>query len=97
MRFRLFLPSIALALTVGSPLVSVAAQGAPQLERVVIDSASSAVVSVDSSNTPLEIVLLPDPLEYRPVHPDQAVDRSEDVSLTDPETDQPSDGEADAP
>ena len=97
MRFCLSLSSIALALTVGFPLVSVAAQGAPQLERVVIDSTSSAVVSVDNSNTPLEIVLLPDPLEYRPVHPDQAVDRSEDVFLTDPAVDQPSDGGADIP
>ncbi len=97
MRFRLSLPCIALALTVGFPLVSVAAESTPQLERVVIDSTSSAVISVDGNSAPLEIVLLPDPLEYQPVHPDQAADRSEDVSLTDPAVDQPTHGEADHP
>jgi hypothetical protein len=97
MRFRLSLLCVALALTVGFPLVSIAAESSPKLERVVIDSASSAVVSVDSSSAPLEIVLLPDPLDYRPVHPDLAADRSEDVSLTDPAVDQPADGAVDHP
>ena len=97
MRFRLALPSLALALTLGSPAVSVAAEGAPRFDQVVIDSTSSAVVSVTGTSAPIELVLLPDPLDYRPVHPDLAAHRSEDISLTDPAVDQPADRAVDHP
>lgn len=99
MRFRLSLPSLALALTLGFPAVSIAAEGSPRFDRVVIDSTSSAVVSVNGISAPIELVLLPDALDYRPVHPDLAADRSEDVSLTDPApaVDQPADGAVDHP
>ncbi|MEO5657811.1 MAG: hypothetical protein ABIO65_13415 [Nitrospiria bacterium] len=39
-------------------------------DRLVVDSLSATEVSVEGTDTRLEIVLLPDALEYRPVHPD---------------------------
>ena len=71
MRSWIWVPVLALAMPLGFVADGLAVEGStPPPERVVLEPSTSAVVSVDDGNDAIEIVLLPDSLDYHPVHPD---------------------------
>jgi hypothetical protein len=92
MRSWVWVPVLALALVPGFVADGLAVEGsAPPPERVVIESSASAVVSVGDGNPAIEIVLLPDALDYHPVHPDFDTGFGDDGSTEDTPAAEPAD------
>lgn len=92
MRSWVWVPVLALAMAPGFVTDGLAVEGsAPPPERVVIESSASAVVSVGDGNPAIEIVLLPDALDYHPVHPDFDTDLGDDGSTEDAPAAEPAD------
>ena len=92
MRSWVWVPVLAPAMALGFVADGLAVEGsAPPPERVVIESSASAVVSVDDDNLAIEIVLLPDALDYHPVHPDFDTGLGDDGLTDDPPAAEPAD------
>jgi len=81
------LPGLAaLALLLG-PLSPAWAEPESGPAVVVMDPSASSTISVGDRASTLEIVLIPDPVEYRPVHPDSLLDDAEaDETASIPDT-----------
>lgn len=74
--------SLAFAGGLAAPAGAPAAEG-NQPEQVMVDSLSSTSVSVSDAEVNLDIVLLPDPVPYRPMHPD-SLDENDATEFDEP-------------
>ncbi len=92
MRSRVWVPVLAPAMVLGFAAAGLAVEGpTPPPERIVIEPSSPTVLSVGDGDNAIEIVLLPDALDYHPVHPDFDTDRGDDGSTEDPPAAEPAD------